>query len=311
MFQGVMVYVSIFMLSFSVFAPLSANAEVWDLGYSKTEVEEIPESIEASESSVDVTQESGSAINSNSLDAVANAEKNIRSSKVESNDLLQENKTTTRISTAKNTFGVDTIENPGIKFYVSPTAGFTSLLGNSTINVAPQYSFGGRLGLLISGNLMFEGGYTYSSMNTSAPITSSLGYQPDNVFESRQSTFDAGIKLFFLGRESRLRPFVGASLGYARSRFNYSSVYRIFAPYAPDFQIQQFLGMGLLGAEFAITKSLVLNAAFGVNGILTSSTQSSLNEATASGLEANRLQAGNSLSRSASYQGSIGIGLYF
>jgi hypothetical protein len=311
MFQGVCFQISVFLFSILLTAPNFSKAEVWDLGYNKPEVEEIPESIETAESSVDPEQESGSAINSNTLDAVANAEKNLRSSSVDSKDLLDEGKSYTRISTSKNTFGVETIENPGVKFYFSPTAGLISLLGNSTINVAPQYSLGGRVGVLISGNLMFEGGYTFSSINTSAPITSSLGYQPDNVFELRQSNIDAGVKLFFLGRESRLRPFVGASFGLARSRFGYTSIYKIFSPTAPDFQIQQFLGMGQLGAEFAITKSFVISAAFGVNGVLTSSTQTSLNELTASGLEANRLQAGNSLSRSATYQGSIGVGLYF
>ena len=158
---------------------------------------------------------------------------------------------------------------------------------------------------------MIEAGYTYSVLQTSAPTAYSIGYQPDNVFESRQSNIDAGVKLFFLGRESRLRPFVGASFGLANSRFNYSATYQMFMGGAEDLMIKQFLGMGQLGAEFAITRNFVATAAFGVNGVLASSVQTSLNEMTASGLEASRLQAGNSLSRSAAYQGTLGVGLYF
>lgn len=307
MVKGVSSFTFILIAMLSV----SAHAEVWDLGYTKPVVEEIPTSIDTTESSVNAEQEMGSTINSDTKDAVANAEKNTKATSVQSSDLNKPGNSITRISTSKNTYGVETVENPGIKIYLSPYAGLTSLLGNTTVNVSPQYTFGGRLGFLISGNLMFDGGYSLSSINTSAPITYSLGYQPDNVFELRQSTVDAGVKLFFLGRESRLRPFVGASLGLANSKFNYTNTYRMMMGNLEDLQIKQFQAMGQLGAEFAITKALVATASFNVNGILSSSTKTTLNESTASGLEASRLQAGNSLSHSSSYMGSVGLGMYF
>ena len=75
--------------------------------------------------------------------------------------------------------------------------------------------------------------------------------------------------------------------------------------YLADFNIKQFQGSGQLGAEFAFTRALVATAAFKLNGVLSSSiANSSVNDP-------NKTVAGTSLSRSASYTGTVGVGVYF
>jgi outer membrane protein W len=159
--------------------------------------------------------------------------------------------------------------------------------------------------------MMVEGGYTYSLINTSAPINFLMGSASTNMFDLKQNSFDAGAKFFFLGRESRFRPFIGGGLAFSNSTLNFTPTYSSMLGMTDDYKIKQFQGIGQLGAEIAITRGIVATAAFRFNGILSSSVQSIKNASSATGLEANKVQAGESLSRSASYTGSVGVGVYF
>lgn len=280
-----------------ILAISTAQAQSWDLGYTSNSpvVEEIPDSIDG-DSKADIIEVSDS-------DWEETAEADQEKPPVVSAPV-------SRISTSKNTFGVQTVEKAGPKIFLSPVVGLTSILGNETVNVTPQYSYGGRAGLLISDNMMVEGGFTHSVINTSTPINLIAGLPPSDVFALKQNVADAGIKFFFLGRESRFRPFIGGGLAYATSTLNLTPAYA-FMNLTEDYRIKQLQGMGQLGAEIAITRAIVATASFKLSGILSSSTQSISNENLATGLEANKVQAGNSLSRSASYAGTVGLGVYF
>ena len=272
-----------------------AHAESWDLGYSNPspEVEEIPASI--NDEKADLANSTVQDLNEDQEIAP------VRSSSATSSSI-------TKISTSRNTFGVETVEKPAYKLFISPIAGLTSIYGNGTVDVAAQYAFGGRVGVLVSDNLMIEGGYTYSLMNTSTTLNSLVGSTSSDVFALKQSAFDAGAKLFFLGRESRFRPFIGGGVAFANSTLNYAPTYVSMMGLMDDYKIKQLQGLGQLGAEIAITRGVVATAAFKFNGILSSSTTSIKNTSI---LEANRNQAGDSLSHSASYTGSVGVGVYF
>ena len=288
-----------------------AYAETWDLGYtnSKAEVEEIPSSInDANNNERDVNGDEAKAnitevAVSDQQDSLLNQEQ----------PPVQSGFTLNKISTKENTFGVETVEKTGVRLYLSPVAGIASVMGNATVDVAPQYAFGARAGLLVSDSILVEGGYTYSLMNTSAPLSGMLsGTVPNNVLALKQNAMDAGVKLFFLGRDSRFRPFVGAGLGYTTSALSYAQTYTggASSQYSTDFMIHQFQGAGQLGAEFAFTRNIVATAAFKLSGVITSSdSMSDANAATT--YDVSRQIAGDSLSHSATYIGTIGLGVYF
>ena len=295
MFQFLGIILAVVTISFSNLS--LAHAETWDLGYANPspEVEEIPDTI-SGETKADISEVSDSSQNQDQEKPVAVSSK----------------PSFTNISTAKNTFGVETVEKTSLKLFIAPVAGFTSIMGNATVDVVPQYAFGGRLGLLVSDNVMMEGGYTYAVMNTSPPINLIMGSQPSDVFALKQSVIDAGAKIFFLGRESRFRPFIGGGLAYANSNLNYTPSYSVFFPnLTDDYKIKQVQGSGQVGAEIAVTRGVVATAAFKLNGVLSTSVQSISNASTATGLEASKVQAGDSLSHSASYTGTVGVGMYF
>jgi hypothetical protein len=285
----------------------TVKAEVWQLGYRQPVVEEIlaSESGDSDEirDPVDLSDE-----------PLETAEEKPETKPEPKSEAKAEKKiggNFSRISTAKNTFGVETIENGGSKFYLSPVFGFASVYGNNTITVNPQYAYGGRLGYLFMDSLMIEAGYLRTLISTSAPIVGATGFQPQNAFDYQQGILDVGAKLFFLGRESRLRPFVMAGLSYASSSLNYASAYSAFNNLG-EFKIKQLQGSGQVGLEFAITRTFVATAAFQMSAILThqASAPTSTNQVL-NGLESSRITAGNSLSHSANFSGNVGLGVYF
>jgi len=223
------------------------------------------------------------------------------------------------ISSVQNTYGVETEEKTPLKLYVSPFGGMTSLFGNTTADASAKYAVGADVGLLVSSNMLVEVAYTYSEQNLSNPrynTTSGIlmGTGVSDVFTMKQNSIDAGVKLFFLGRESRFRPFFGGGFGYARSYLNYSSQYQQTLGYQPqymsDFITNQVTGFGQIGAEFAFTRSVVLTAMFKLDGILSSSTSAS-DSMSAQTYDPSKLEVGNSLSRTASYTIGAGLGVYF
>ncbi len=278
-----------------------AFAEIWELGYTKPVVEEIVDS------DSDVQDESA-------IETIAEAP--VESEKAPEEPVkVDEKKSTrslTRISTAKNTYGVETVEQQKSSIYLSPVFGFSSVFGSATVNITPQYTFGARAGYLLLDNLMIEAGYTRGWMTTSAPVSVSIGYQPQDVFDYKLRTVDLGAKLFFLGRESRLRPFVFGGFAYTNATLNYAPNYQLLTGGMGDFEISQFQGSGQLGLEFAFSRRVVATAMFQLNGILSHKASAPANKGGAiSGLESSRIDAGNSLSHSANYSGSVGLGVYF
>jgi len=280
------------------------NAEIWELGYTKPVVEELNdedaiESLPTENSEIAETEKSPKTVEAKV------ATEDLSSSKSSARNF-------TRISTSKNTFGVETVEQQKSSIYVAPFFGFASVLGNGTVDVNPQYSFGGRIGYLLLDNLMIEGGYSRNWMMTSAPISTSIGYQAPNVFDYRQRTMDLGGKLFFLGRESRLRPFIYGGFAMTNATLNYATNYQALSAVTGDFEISQLQGAGQLGLEFAFTRRIVATATFQLNGVLShKATAPTANGGVVNLLESSRITAGNSLSHSATYAGSLGLGVYF
>ena len=304
-------YVTVLIGSLSLLLKQGARAEDWgNLGYTKDpapEVESIPEVAPPVENTSRVKSEDMVKMTASSASTTSEPE---LSPAVPSPDY---HRSAADISTVKNSSGVDTEENLPVRFYAAPFAGITSAFGNSTTNVTPSYAAGVNAGFLLSSSFMIEASFTHGEQNTSGPVAqSAIGIVPSNVFNLKQNGFDVGGRMFFLGRESRFRPFFGGGGGYTRSTLNYNSAY-ITAnnpQYLNDFTLSQVNGYGEVGAEFAITKSFVATAMFKVNAVVSSST-SAQDPAGAQNYTNDRVTVGNSLSQSASYMVGAGVGIYF
>ena len=306
--------------SFMALALISLKAKAqavepqWgDLGYSQKspEVEEIPSSVSderLTDSTETVLTSAPETASVNNDDVILPDQKPVPVPAPRST------KHFTDVGTVQNTYGVMTEEKPPIALYVSPFAGTSSVIGNDTADNSPQSAFGASVGLLVSSNMLLELGYTHSVQNFSNPrINTTQGVfvsGNNNVFSLKQNVFDAGAKLFILGRESRLRPFIGGGGGYSRGVLNYTPAYQQAlgnqAIYSSDFAINQFNGFGELGAEFAFTRNVVATAAFRLHGVLSSTTSA---DSAPTNYDPSKLDVGNSLSRTASYLISAGLGI--
>jgi hypothetical protein len=306
----------LFLAATTQIAYSDAQAEEWgDTSYvnppaNEAEVEEIPSSM-ASDEPVAVSESSLASANEDSYREEAKAAK--------APTTAEKPSSFDNISTVRNTYGVNTEEKASLKVYLAPFAGMSSLTGNTTADATPRYAAGANVGLLISSNMMLDASYTYSEQNLSNPrynTTSGilLGTGVANVFGLKQNAFDAGVKLFFLGRESRFRPFFGGGMGYTKSYLNYTANYQQAlgnqAQYLNDFVTNQITGFGEIGAEFAFTRSIVATAMFKLNGVFSSNTSAS-DASTTQNYDASKLEVGNSLSRTASYTVGAGVGIYF
>jgi outer membrane protein W len=295
---------------------VNANAEDWgDTNYvnpSTTEVqaEEIPSSIADENEPKAITEDALASANEDSYRDGAVQKENIEEKPVEKRSSRS---SVTNISTVRNTYGVMTEEKPGLKLYAAPFGGISSVVGNATADASARYALGATVGLLVSSNMMIEVGYTYSEQNLSNPRSSTLGAfvgaGTTDVFALKQNSFDAGVKLFFLGRESRFRPFFGGGMGYSKSYLNYTPNYQLVLgnqpQYASDFVTNQYTGFGEVGAEFAFTKAVVATAMFKLNGVLSSNTTNP------NATDSIKGTVGDSLSRTASYTVGAGVGIYF
>ena len=298
-----LLYVSFLIGSIGLLLKEAAHAEDWgNLGYSHPTqtVEPMPDPVDDAPPAKEVVTTTASSAESPAFDPQP---------AVPAPDY---HRSATDISTVQNTYGVETQENAPVKFYAAPFAGMTSAFGNTTTNVTPGYAAGLGAGFLLSSSFMIDASFTHGEQNMSGPLNQTTsGVVPSNVFNLKQNGFDAGARLFFLGRESRIRPFFGAGGAYVRSTLNYNSAFQTGTPQAlADFNLTQVNAYGELGAEVAITKSIVATAMFKVNGVM-SSTTSAQDATTAANYTSDKVTVGNSLSQSATYTIGAGLGIYF
>jgi len=163
---------------------------------------------------------------------------------------------------------------------IMPRAGVSSMSANTGYDVKARYSAGIGFGIGISDHLGFDVGYTYSefgvSMASNNPYvnyaqTMQQGYTANPTYETlamRHHLADAGIKLYFLGSDARLRPFIGGGGGYARSSINYDQ--RIIDGLArmglrntaTDYTSNAFLGYLSAGLDLRISKNVSVGTLF-------------------------------------------------
>src|SRR6185437_15800256 len=108
-------------------------------------------------------------------------------------------------------------ENKSSGFYVSPRAGISSMSLNTSLSgvtATGLYSLGIALGVNTSDNLAFEIGYENAQYGVNIGQMYMIpGLTPYN-YQASQNVIDAMLKIYFLGPDSRIRPYIAAGGGY-------------------------------------------------------------------------------------------------
>jgi len=173
---------------------------------------------------------------------------------------------TINVSPALETATVNTapvVDGP-TRFGVAPHVGFAAMSGNSFLNMTPRSSYG--IGVTAySGQMAFDADFTYSQYGvgllSSNYIVQALQYQyvqyQNQPVVLSQNVIDAGARFFLLNEDSKVRPFIGGGLGYAKGYINYNQGLQslIGAYYGQDYQMDQWLAQVTAGAEIKMGKN--------------------------------------------------------
>lgn len=233
---------------------------------------------------------------------------------------------------------------------ITPKFGLASIT-NSIYDVNARFSAGLGIGMDITDHIGFQAGYSYSSYSLGAgqSVMMPMGFASSNLqtVNFNDNVIEAGIRGYFLGTKSKLRPFVGAGGAYRRGFVNYDDrtqkflrQYNQFA--AQDIEISGFAGYVETGLEFKLTKAIALTGSFkffnvfasrqsnpldpnaflnqsgmgyyGYSGSLMPGYAGALGAAPGYGLGYNndtRAQAGDALARNNFYQLTVGVSVSF
>ncbi len=168
-------------------------------------------------------------------------------------------------------------------FSVMPRGGLSGMVNTNGLDVQGRYSAGLGIALGVSDNLTFEIGYAFSEYGVSLPwsnpyaqnfMATSGIYNPSfPTLAMKQNVFDAGLRIYLLGPDSRLRPFIGAGAGYAKSFLNSDSRLQDlsgqFGYRNPDYDVSSFLGILSAGLDVRLTKNISVGALFKYSAVLT------------------------------------------
>ncbi len=157
----------------------------------------------------------------------------------------------------------------------SPRLGMAGTLGSNAANINSRYAAGLGAEVGVSDSVGVEMGYTYgeygAKSSTPSPIVQQYqffqgGSQLNEPLTAKQNIFDAGVKLYFLGSESRIRPFVGGGAAYSRTFVNYDQVIidRMgksgMGNLSDDYQLDAFMGQISTGLDLRISKNVSIGA---------------------------------------------------
>lgn len=173
-------------------------------------------------------------------------------------------------------------ESNKTSFYIAPRGGVSSMSTNGPFDVKGKFALGVAAGTVISDNLAFELGYTYSEYGISYAYQQNYMGQNFETYTLKQSTIDANLKLYFLGPEAKLRPFVSGGFGYAMASTNYSQNLQNswgvanYQNIYPDYKTNSYLGTIGAGLDMKVNKAISIGAAFKYYTVLSSTQDNQL-----------------------------------
>lgn len=171
----------------------------------------------------------------------------------------------------------------------TPRLGISNMTSDSAYSLKSRFSAGAALGVHVTDNIAVEIGYAYSEYGVEATSSNPyvVGYQVYNRIREplamKQNVLDAGMKLYLLGSDSRVRPFIGGGAGYAKSYINYDQ--KIidglrqagYRGLTNDYELDSVLGYASAGLDIKLSKNISLGAQFKYYGVLTSNENGAIN----------------------------------
>ncbi|HTL12914.1 MAG TPA: hypothetical protein VL588_10525, partial [Bdellovibrionota bacterium] len=172
---------------------------------------------------------------------------------------------------------------------IQPRGGFANMAGTQDYTLNSRFAAGVGADIEVSDNLAFQVGYAYSEYGVSLQSTSytvatmqAYSRNPEPVV-MKQNVADAGLKMSLMGRDSKLRPFLGGGAAFAKSFINYDerALQALRASgqtaLAQDYDLSQFLGYLSTGFDLKLSKSVSVGATFKYYAVLSSRENQSLN----------------------------------
>jgi len=159
---------------------------------------------------------------------------------------------------------------------------FSTAAAQNPYLLQSRYTVGAGVDVGVSDHLTFELGYSFSEYGVALNSATALGLTPilgaggygfsydsnSSTGALKQNVVDAGLKVHLLGRQSKLRPFIGGGASYARSYLNYDArivdyLQKIgFGGFSPDYDLTQFLANASAGMELQLSKSVVVGLTY-------------------------------------------------
>jgi len=180
-------------------------------------------------------------------------------------------------STVVTPINSDESEDGPSQVYVKPRGGIATT-SNAAYGVKPRYAAGIAMGAMVSDFITFEVGYQYNVMGVTAAVTNPVLIQAYNLipynqgygfsgenYSAKQNVVDLGLKLSFLGKDSKLRPYIGGGGAYTKAFVNYDTrllsylTQNNYTDLAKDYSYDAFAGFLNAGFDLKIAKTMSLN----------------------------------------------------
>ena len=161
---------------------------------------------------------------------------------------------------------------------VVPRFGLANMKNDGSLTVSSKFTAGIGAEIMATENLSFELAYSYAEYGVDAASNYTY-YLPTyaNSLTFKQNVFEGELKFHLLGRDSKIRPFIGGGAAYSKGFVNYSDdVFSAMRQYgfnlnSPDYEISSFLGVISAGLDVKISKTVSIGGAFKYYNVLSSS----------------------------------------
>jgi outer membrane protein W len=167
---------------------------------------------------------------------------------------------------------------------ITPRFGINGMADQGAFQVSSQFATGIGLSVAATDNLSLELGYTYAeygiNLASSNPLIQYIqAYSGGNnaSMSMNQNIIDLNAKLYLMGPDSRIRPFVGLGAGYSFAYVNYNSQILNYINQmgyqnvlGNDYNLNSVLGDLSTGVDFKVGKSVSVGVMFKYYRVLSS-----------------------------------------
>ena len=159
---------------------------------------------------------------------------------------------------------------------IFPRFGVANMRGETGFDIQSRFSTGLGASVGVSDNLAFEVNYNFAEYGIGVTTGSSPGAyyaqlqsNTPEAYVLKQNTIDAGLRLYLLGNDSKLRPYVGAGGGWSKSFMNFDQrILNLLRQYPggqfqlTDYDSSAFLGYLTAGLDVKLGKNMFVGAMF-------------------------------------------------